>query len=175
MYDTAKVNGNIRIFSYATISLIPNFLFSLFISSPSLSNYITSQRGISICWRTGDFIWHDILFGFGSGGIKSILLLHKAGFHPGKIDSIKDLVEKQGLFSSPPGGIQNHGFRLPGLVRRKGTHKPVGLHMPFHWPARRDSNPRPLESESTAISSFATGGYNGATCILHCFPGICNP
>ena len=26
------------------------------------------------------------------------------------------------------------------------------------WPARRDSNPRPLESESTAISSFATGG-----------------
>ena len=27
------------------------------------------------------------------------------------------------------------------------------------WPARRDSNPRPLESESTAISSFATGGY----------------
>ena len=29
----------------------------------------------------------------------------------------------------------------------------------FCWPARRDSNPRPLESESTAISSFATGGY----------------
>ena len=27
-----------------------------------------------------------------------------------------------------------------------------------HWSARRDSNPRPLESESTAISSFATGG-----------------
>ena len=27
------------------------------------------------------------------------------------------------------------------------------------WPARRDSNPRPLESESTAISSFATGGW----------------
>ena len=29
----------------------------------------------------------------------------------------------------------------------------------FCWPARRDSNPRPLESESTAISSFATGGW----------------
>ena len=27
------------------------------------------------------------------------------------------------------------------------------------WPARRDSNPRPSESESAAISSFATGGY----------------
>ncbi|GEM_PF-1520158 len=26
------------------------------------------------------------------------------------------------------------------------------------WPARRDSNPRPSESESAAISSFATGG-----------------
>ena len=30
----------------------------------------------------------------------------------------------------------------------------------FTWPARRDLNPRPLESESTAISSFATGGYD---------------
>ena len=29
----------------------------------------------------------------------------------------------------------------------------------FSWPARRDSNPRPSESESAAISSFATGGY----------------
>ena len=29
------------------------------------------------------------------------------------------------------------------------------------WPARRDSNPRPSESESAAISSFATGGYQG--------------
>ena len=29
----------------------------------------------------------------------------------------------------------------------------------FAWPARRDSNPRPSESESAAISSFATGGY----------------
>ena len=28
----------------------------------------------------------------------------------------------------------------------------------FSWPARRDSNPRPSESESAAISSFATGG-----------------
>ena len=28
----------------------------------------------------------------------------------------------------------------------------------FCWPARRDSNPRPSESESAAISSFATGG-----------------
>ena len=27
------------------------------------------------------------------------------------------------------------------------------------WPARRDSNPRSSESESAAISSFATGGY----------------
>ena len=26
------------------------------------------------------------------------------------------------------------------------------------WPARRDSNPRPSESESAAISSFATSG-----------------
>ena len=26
------------------------------------------------------------------------------------------------------------------------------------WPARRDLNPRPSESESAAISSFATGG-----------------
>ncbi len=29
----------------------------------------------------------------------------------------------------------------------------------LYWPARRDSNPRPSESESAAISSFATGGY----------------
>ena len=35
------------------------------------------------------------------------------------------------------------------------------------WPARRDSNPRPLESESTAISSFATGG----NLFLLSFPG----
>ncbi len=28
----------------------------------------------------------------------------------------------------------------------------------FFWPARRDLNPRPSESESAAISSFATGG-----------------
>ncbi len=27
------------------------------------------------------------------------------------------------------------------------------------WPARRDLNPRSLESESNAISNFATGGY----------------
>ena len=33
----------------------------------------------------------------------------------------------------------------------------------YFWPARRDSNPRPLESESTAISSFATGGYRRTT------------
>ena len=33
-------------------------------------------------------------------------------------------------------------------------------HAVFHWPARRDSNPRPSESESAAISSFATGGYS---------------
>ena len=26
------------------------------------------------------------------------------------------------------------------------------------WPAQEDSNPRPPESESVAISSFATGG-----------------
>ena len=37
----------------------------------------------------------------------------------------------------------------------------------FFWPARRDSNPRPSESESAAISSFATGGYvSGAFSII---------
>ncbi len=34
----------------------------------------------------------------------------------------------------------------------------------FKWSARRDSNPRPSESESAAISSFATGGYNTLKC-----------
>ena len=46
----------------------------------------------------------------------------------------------------------------------------------FSWPARRDSNPRPLESESTAISSFATGGgwlAQRARHILHHFPTVC--
>lgn len=46
-------------------------------------------------------------------------------------------------------------------------------HAVFHWPARRDSNPRPLESESTAISSFATGGYLLTSYILHCPRGFC--
>lgn len=36
-------------------------------------------------------------------------------------------------------------------------HKSTGFWL---WPARRDSNPRPSESESAAISSFATGGYS---------------
>ena len=48
--------------------------------------------------------------------------------------------------------------------REKGkapqTAQPCGLWGFLFWPARRDSNPRPLESESTAISSFATGGYD---------------
>ena len=30
---------------------------------------------------------------------------------------------------------------------------------PQVWPARRDLNPRPSESESAALSSWATGGY----------------
>ena len=30
---------------------------------------------------------------------------------------------------------------------------------PFAWPARRDSNPRPPESESDALSNCATGGF----------------
>lgn len=42
--------------------------------------------------------------------------------------------------------------------RSKGC-KPYN-YVVFLWPARRDSNPRPSESESAAISSFATGGYS---------------
>ena len=38
-------------------------------------------------------------------------------------------------------------------VRRNSLDITVDL-----WSARRDSNPRPSESESAAISSFATGG-----------------
>lgn len=36
--------------------------------------------------------------------------------------------------------------------------KALAIASAFSWPARRDSNPRPSESESAAISSFATGG-----------------
>ena len=43
------------------------------------------------------------------------------------------------------------------LTDEKTNAPPFGDASVF-WPARRDSNPRPLESESTAISSFATGG-----------------
>lgn len=41
-------------------------------------------------------------------------------------------------------------------------HSIEHFHAPYgtsDWSARRDSNPRPSESESAAISSFATGGY----------------
>ncbi len=40
-------------------------------------------------------------------------------------------------------------------------HSIEHFHAPYRtsdWSARRDSNPRPSESESAAISSFATGG-----------------
>ena len=44
----------------------------------------------------------------------------------------------------------------------------------FFWSARRDLNPQPLESESTAISNFATGGY-GTSRIVHHSPHFCKP
>ena len=44
------------------------------------------------------------------------------------------------------------------LLYLKKRTNPHGLVL-FNWPARRDSNPWPSESESAAISSFATGGY----------------
>ena len=43
------------------------------------------------------------------------------------------------------------------------SDKKIRLHFAMHsyfWPARRDSNPRSSESESAALSSCATGGYN---------------
>ena len=49
------------------------------------------------------------------------------------------------------------GFCLPTDRTKQERHHESGVFLA--WPARRDSNPRPLESESTAISSFATGGY----------------
>ena len=48
-------------------------------------------------------------------------------------------------------------FCLPTDRTKQERHHESGVFLA--WPARRDSNPRPLESESTAISSFATGGY----------------
>lgn len=44
----------------------------------------------------------------------------------------------------------------------------------FFWSARRDLNPQPLESESTAISNFATGGY-GTSRIVHHSQHFCKP
>ena len=52
-------------------------------------------------------------------------------------------------------------FCLPTARTKQKSHHKSGDS--FTWPARRDSNPRPLESESTAISSFATGGYRRTT------------
>ena len=49
-------------------------------------------------------------------------------------------------------------FCLPTDRTKQKRHHESGAF--FAWPARRDSNPRPLESESTAISSFATGGHD---------------
>ena len=40
---------------------------------------------------------------------------------------------------------------------------------PFAWPARRDSNPRPPESESDALSSCATGGYFACGKVFNAF------
>ena len=49
----------------------------------------------------------------------------------------------------------------PEITKRKPRSKGCKPYncVVFLWPARRDSNPRPSESESAAISSFATGGY----------------
>ena len=64
--------------------------------------------------------------------------------------------------------IFKYASRKPGIWAAKNPDK-IGVfaeHIFFMfllWPARRDSNPRPLESESTAISSFATGGYRRTT------------
>ena len=66
--------------------------------------------------------------------------------------------------------------RIP--PERKREYQPT-VDTLFLWPARRDSNPRPLESESTAISSFATGGNIGempllkASFIVHHFASLC--
>lgn len=60
--------------------------------------------------------------------------------------------------------IFKYASRKPGIWAAKNPDK-IGVfaeHIFFMfllWPARRDSNPRPSESESAAISSFATGGY----------------
>ena len=50
----------------------------------------------------------------------------------------------------------------PEITKRKPRSKGCKPYncVVFLWPARRDSNPRPSESESAAISSFATGGYS---------------
>ncbi len=63
--------------------------------------------------------------------------------------------KRDGL-KTPHRGVFLTAFRIPPGKKRNTTRK--GWCSLF-WPARRDSNPRPLESESTAISSFATGGY----------------
>ena len=52
-------------------------------------------------------------------------------------------------------------FRIfeSNIKQKNRAIKPFDLVTRFsHWPTRRDSNPRPPESESVAISSFATDG-----------------
>ena len=63
------------------------------------------------------------------------------------------------------------GGSAPSGLNKRGCRKSDIL---FFWPARRDLNPQPLESESTAISNFATGGY-GTSRIVHHPPHFCNP
>ena len=57
---------------------------------------------------------------------------------------------------------------LPDFSLWQNTQrKTTSLCLSFFWPARKDSNLRPSESESDALSSWATGRYKICTLVLY--------
>ncbi len=89
--------------------------------------------------------------------IQKYLLSCRISFPSGKTKWSRDVLNK----------LLNNGKYIKGIIDfeeyceglyKKETNKLFRLVCLF-WSARRDSNPRPSESESAAISSFATSGY----------------